>query len=121
MSHDRVLISDLLLRTIIGVKEEERERPQDVLINVALHTDTRPAGASDNIDDAADYARLAREIGALTEASRFYLVEALAEAIASLCLRHPRVTAVDVRVEKPGVVRFARSVGVAIHRQRETT
>jgi FolB domain-containing protein len=121
MYHDRILISDLLLRMIIGVKEDERQRPQDVLVNVALHTDTRAAGASDNIADAVDYAWLAREIGALTEGSRFYLVEALAEEIANLCLRHSRVTAVEVRVEKPGAVRFARSVGVSIYRQRETT
>lgn len=118
MACDRVFIQDLLLRTIIGVKEEERQRPQDVLINLVLYTDTRPAGTSDDLRDAVDYAQVARQVGALVEGSRFFLVEKLAEEIAALCLQDSRVYAVDVRVEKPGAVRFARSVGVAIHRRR---
>jgi len=45
--HGRILISDLLVRCIIGVRDEERRDKQDVLINVALSVDLRKAGASD--------------------------------------------------------------------------
>jgi len=47
------------------------------------------------------------------------LVERLATEIASLCLQHAGVERVKVRVEKPGALRFARSVGVEIVRTRE--
>jgi dihydroneopterin aldolase len=46
-------------------------------------------------------------------------VERLATEIARVCLEHPGVQRVTVRVEKPGALRFARSVGVEIDRSRE--
>ena len=46
------------------------------------------------------------------------IVEALAQAVADICLEHPAVREARVRVEKPGALRFARSVGVEITRGR---
>ena len=116
--NDRIQIQDLLLRTIIGINEEERRNRQDVLINITLHADTRAAGASDDIEDAVNYRTIAKCVIKLVEDSSFYLVEKMAAEIAAVCLEDPRVEAVDVQVEKPGALRFARSVGVEIHRTR---
>jgi dihydroneopterin aldolase len=46
-------------------------------------------------------------------------VEALAADVARLCLEEAGVMKVRVRVEKPGAVRFAESVGVEIERSRK--
>lgn len=116
---DRIHITDLFLRTIIGVNAEERLNRQDVLINLCLETDTREAGRSDDIDQALNYRTVTKDVIALVEGSRFYLVEKLAEEIARLCLREPRVTKVVVSVEKPAALRFAKSVGVTIERTRD--
>jgi D-erythro-7,8-dihydroneopterin triphosphate epimerase len=116
---DKIRIKDLHLRTIIGINEEERRNRQDVLINVELLADTRPAGASDDIEDAVNYRTITKRIIALVEGSQFFLVEKMAAEIASICLADPRVEAATVRVEKPGALRFARSVGVEIYRSRE--
>ncbi len=115
---DRIEIKDLLLRTIIGINSDERHDRQDVLINLALYTDTRPAGRSDELRDTLDYRALTKRVITLVEESRFYLVERLAAAIADLCLEDARVERVSVTVEKPGALRFARSVGVTIDRGR---
>ena len=116
---DRILIKDLHLRTIIGINDEERTDRQDVLINLIVETDTRPAGQSDDIADAVNYRTLTKEIIELVETSRFLLVERLAEEIARLCLSDVRVERVSVTVEKPQALRFARSVGVSIERSRD--
>ena len=116
--NDRILIQDLMLRTIIGINAEERRNRQDVLINISLHADTRAAGASDDIEDAVNYRTITKRVIKRVEGSKFYLVERMAAEIATICLDDPRVEAVDVRVEKPGALRFARSVGVEIHRTR---
>jgi dihydroneopterin aldolase/D-erythro-7,8-dihydroneopterin triphosphate epimerase len=116
---DQILINDLFLRTIIGVNDDERSNRQDVLINLALDVDTRPAARSDDIADAVNYRSLAKQVIELVEDSQFFLVERMAEEIAQLCLRDPRVTKVAVRVEKPAALRFARSVGVSIERSRD--
>ena len=115
---DKIQIQDLLLRAIIGINDEERRNRQDVLINVTLHADTRAAGRSDDMADAVNYRTLTKRIIALVEHSQFYLVEKLAAEIAALCLDDPRVERAGVRVEKPGALRFARSVGVEIQRTR---
>ncbi len=115
---DQIHIRDLLLRAIIGINDEERRDRQDVLINVTLYADLRKPGVSDAIQDAVNYRTLTKRIIQMVENSQFYLVEKLAAEIAAICLADPGVERVQVRVEKPGALRFARSVGVEIDRTR---
>jgi FolB domain-containing protein len=117
---DRILISDLLVRCIIGVRNDERRDKQDVLINLSIDADLGRAGRSDRLEDSLDYRSLTKQIMAMAEGSQFHLVEALAEAVADICLEHPAVRRATVRVEKPGALRFARTVGVEITRGRKT-
>ncbi len=113
---DHILIKDLLARCILGVTDAERCEKQDVIINITLTADLRPAGKSDNFADAIDYRALKKRILSAVELSQYYLVEALAERIAEICLESPGVQQVQVMVEKPSALRFARSVGVEITR-----
>jgi 2-amino-4-hydroxy-6-hydroxymethyldihydropteridine diphosphokinase len=116
---DQIQIKDLLLRTIIGINDEERRNKQDVLINITLYADMRAAGVSDEIADAVNYRTITKQIIRLVEGSQFFLVEKMAAEIAAICLEDARVERATVRVEKPGALRFARSVGVEIERQRD--
>lgn len=116
---DRILISDLAVRCIIGINEDERREKQDVVINLSLFADLAAAGRTDEFADAVDYRAIKKRVLALAEGSRFHLVEALAESIAAACLEQPAVQQVTVRVEKPSALRFARSVGVEITRARD--
>jgi dihydroneopterin aldolase/D-erythro-7,8-dihydroneopterin triphosphate epimerase len=115
---DVIEIHDLLVRAIIGINADERVNLQDVLINVRLETDTRPAARSDDIADAVNYRTIAKDIIDLVENSRFHLVERLAEQVADLCLRDERVQKAIVSIQKPSALRFARSVGITIERSR---
>lgn len=116
---DRILIRDLALRCVIGVTAEERREKQDIVINITLEADLRKAGLSDDLADTVDYKAFKKKVLALVEGPPFLLVEALAERIAALGLEDPRVERVTVTVEKPGALRFARSVGVEIVRERK--
>ena len=115
---DRIRISDLLVRCILGINEKERHDKQDVVINLTLYTDLRKAGKSDRIEDTVDYRALKKCVLTMAEGSQYLLVEALAEAVAELCLAQHGVQQVDVCVEKPHALRFARSVAVEITRKR---
>jgi FolB domain-containing protein len=116
---DQIFIRDLAARGIIGINDWERETPQEMVINIVLFADLRTAGESDDIRDSVDYSYIAKKILAHAETSRRLTVEALATDLARLCLDEPRVEKVRVRVEKPGAVRFCRSVGVEIERIKE--
>lgn len=115
---DQIFIKDLAVRGIIGVYEHERHKPQDILINITLFTDTRRAAKTDSIKDCEDYDALAQKVRAYVESSARFTVEALAEDIANLCLETSGGLHVRVRVDKPEAIKFVVSVGVEIERHR---
>ncbi len=115
---DKIIIQDLLVRCVIGVFPHERHHPRDVLVNLTLFCDLAPAAASDRLEDAIDYKALKFRIVELAEKSAFKLVETMAESIARLVLETPGVDYVKVRVDKPGALTYARSVGVEIERPK---
>ena len=115
---DRISIKDLLVRCILGLDAEERRERQDVLINVVLFADLARAARSDRPEDTVDYRAVKKDILAAVEGSQYHLAEALAERIAETCLAYRSVERVQVTVEKPGALRFARSVAVEIERGR---
>ncbi len=113
---DKIYIRDLLLRCIIGINSDERVNKQDVVTNVTLYADLSKPGQSDSIDDTVNYKALKDRIAELINGSSYFLVEKLAEEVASTCLSFEGVRAAKVLVEKPGALRFARTVGVEIFR-----
>jgi dihydroneopterin aldolase/D-erythro-7,8-dihydroneopterin triphosphate epimerase len=116
---DRIHIRELRLRCIVGTHDHERDKKQDVVLHISLRADLRRAGRSDDLADTVDYATLKRQIVDMVEASEFLLIERLAQAVADVCLADSRVQAATVTVEKPGALRFARTVAVEITRERD--
>ena len=117
MSADLIQVKDLLLRTIVGIKKDEREKKQDVVINLTLYTD-HSAAISDELEDTINYRSVTKAVIELVENSQFHLVEKMALEIAKICLADLRVERAIVTVEKPGALRFSRSVGVTVDRDR---
>ncbi len=118
-SLDQIHIRDLVVSGILGINPDERIHRQDIMVNVTLWADTRDAAGSDDIEDAVNYRTTTKAIVAHVEAGDPMLVERLVAEIAGICLdADSRVEEVEVAVEKPGALRFARSVGVIIRRRR---
>jgi FolB domain-containing protein len=115
---DKIIIKDLLLRGIIGINPEERIKEQDILINMVIYADIRQAAQSDAIEDAVDYKSITKRVIGHVEASSNFLVEKLVTDIARIIITEFDVAKVQVRVEKPGALRFAQSVGIEIERSR---
>lgn len=115
---DKILIKDLLLRCIIGINEHERLQKQDVLVNIEMWADIAGAVADDSVARTVDYKVVNKEIVSSVESSSFMLLESLGSSIADICLSHSAVRRVRVLVEKPGALRFARSVGVELTREK---
>lgn len=117
-SEDKILIKGLLLRCVIGVNEWERKEKQDIVINIVLWSDLIKAAETNDIRRTVNYKEITKAIIKLVEKSQLYLIEALAEKVAEVCLQNEKVSKVKVTVEKPGALRFAKSVGVEIIRKR---
>jgi len=118
-AEDRILVKDLLVRGIIGVNDWERTTKQDILVNLEIGVDARTAGRTDDMRDSLNYRTVTKAVIALLESSEYRLVEALATEIARMITIDHGASRVKVRVEKPGAVRYARSVGIEIERTPE--
>ena len=116
---DTIFIRDLLVRGIIGLNDWERENKQDIIVNIEIPLDARQSGDSDDMGDSINYRTLTKAVIAHVEGSAPYLVEALAHEIARIAIVEHGCDAAKVRVEKPGALRFARSVGVEGQRTSE--
>ncbi len=117
---DQIMIRNLLVRGIVGINPDERVKRQNIMVNVIMWADTRPAAASDDIKDAVNYKTISKAIIAHIKTSKPFLVERLATDLVQLCFdTDARIQAVELSLEKPGALRFAQSVGVTIYRQRE--
>ncbi|MCP3973787.1 MAG: dihydroneopterin aldolase [bacterium] len=116
---DKIHIRDLKVMGIVGIKPDERTTPQEILVNATLWADTRPAAASDDIADAANYRTITKALIAHIEGGEPMLVERLVQELVDVVLAtEPRVRSVEMTVEKPTALRHARSVGITIHRSR---
>lgn len=116
---DSVFIHGLAIDTLIGVADWERQVRQKLRVDVSLQADLGPAGRSDSLADAIDYAAVSERIRTLAAAADFRLVEALAEAIAADLLSRWPAQCVRVTITKPGAVAGASGVGVTLERRRQ--
>jgi dihydroneopterin aldolase len=120
-SMDIVYVHDLRIETVIGVYDWERQVRQTIVIDIDMMADVSAAAKTDRIEDALNYKTVAKRLIAFVSSSNFYLVETLAEQVATLVINEFRVPWVRLRINKEGAVRGARDVGVIIERRIEST
>jgi len=101
------------------VLPQEQAQPQPLELDLDVVVDLAPAGASDDLADTVDYGALCTAAEEVVVSSRFALLEALAERVATVVLAtDPRVAAVTVSVRKlrPPVPQPLATSGVRITR-----
>ena len=117
ISRDKIIISDLSLKAVIGVFDWEQNHPQMIQVTIVLYVDCHKAAKTDELIDAVDYSSIANRIKSFVETSRFQLIETLVESIAKVIVSEFSIDAIDVTVNKPNAIKFAKTVGVMIHRK----
>ncbi|NLZ60387.1 MAG: dihydroneopterin aldolase [Lentisphaerae bacterium] len=118
---DKISIVRLRCSGIIGCKPKERLQPQVLYVSLDVYFCTRAAAAADDLQLTVNYARLSKELLALVNASRFQLIESLAEAMARHCLQEYPIEAVRVRIDKPAGIAAAEGASLEITRLRQET
>ncbi len=113
---DIIYINDLRVETIIGIFGWEKEVPQEVSIDIEINFDCKKASKNDSIQDTLDYKKITKDVIKFVQGSTFKLQESLAEGITQLIKKKYKVDSIKLRVSKPGALRYAKDVGVIIHR-----
>ena len=114
----RVRIKNLLLRAYIGIKEEEINNQQDVVINVELTYDASDAIHQNEINAALNYRTITKQIIAHVDGNRFALLERLTHEVLSIVMEHGAVQWAQVEIDKPHALRYAESVSVCLEAHR---
>jgi dihydroneopterin aldolase/2-amino-4-hydroxy-6-hydroxymethyldihydropteridine diphosphokinase len=119
---DVIRISGIRATGHHGVFADERERGQEFVVDVSIHTETSAAARADELAHTVDYAAVAVDVAALVSGEPVNLIETLAELIARRVLARDFVIAVEVTVHKPqadlGVT--VGDVSVTIRRERNS-
>lgn len=113
-----VRVKDLLLRAYIGIKDEEINNQQDVLINIRLTYDASEAIHQNEIGAALNYRTITKQIIAHVDGNRFALLERLTHEVLSIVMEHQAVTWAEVEIDKPHALRYSESVSVSLEASR---
>lgn len=117
---DLIELRGLTALGVCGALPEEQDRAQPLEVDLDIHADLGPAGASDDLDDTIDYGAVCELVERVVTTERFQLLERLAARIAEVVLSDDRVQGVTVAVRKlrPPVAQIVATSGVRITRAR---
>lgn len=118
---DKIKLEGLSFYGHHGLFESETELGQLFKVDLTLFTDTKKAGESDKMTDSIHYGEVYQQAKDIVEGKPFYLLEALAEKIASSILDNfSDVQAITVQVNKPQapIPGVFDNVAVEIYRER---
>lgn len=113
----RISIVDLEVHYCIGVSDEERARPQRLLLSLDMELDFSSASISDRIEKSIDYQQVADELLKFGENRNWKLLERLVANVADFVLTRFKPQSVQVEAKK-FVVPQARYVSVSLSRSR---
>lgn len=108
----QITIKNLHLKTIIGIYPFERTKKQAVIINIKFQYNGIKAAQTDNIENAVDYKTINKNIIALVQKSKFFLLETLANHILKEIIKDKKIRHAAVEVAKPDALTHAESVSV---------
>ncbi|MGE5591639.1 MAG: dihydroneopterin aldolase [Bacillota bacterium] len=118
---DRISLLGLAFFGYHGAYPPERQLGQRFEVDLEMALDCRPAGRSDDLNQALDYSAVYSRARQVVEGEPVNLLETLAERLAQKVLALPRVEQVVVRVRKPAapLPGVFRTVQVEVTRSRE--
>jgi len=116
---DRIELRGMSFQGRHGVRDAERESPQEFTVDIKVEAELGDASRSDHLADTVDYTQLRAAAREVIEGPPRKLLESLAGEIADRIVNMPRVEAVSVRVAKrPVSMQPIEAAAVRIYRTR---
>jgi FolB domain-containing protein len=113
----KITIVDLEVFYSVGITDEERSKPQRLLITVDMAYDFSTAAISDRIEKTINYWKVAQDLLKFGEGRSWKLLERLTSNVADFVLNEYRPQAVMVEVKKFPIAQ-AKYVSVSMTKSR---
>jgi dihydroneopterin aldolase len=115
----KVIITDLVFNTLIGIHDFEKKKEQQIKFNIEIDINPLLKGAENDLDSIVNYENVIKKIKLITQKKHYNLLETLAEEIFSNLFVSKNIIKIKLRIEKPEIIKNTSSVGVEITKKRK--
>ena len=115
----KVIITDLVFNTSIGIHNFEKEKEQQIKFNIEIDINPLLKAAENNLDSIVNYESVINTIKLITKKKHYNLLETLAEDIFSNLFLGKNIIKIKLRIEKPEIIKNTSSVGIEIIKKRK--
>ena len=115
----KVIITDLVFNTLIGIHDFEKKKEQQIKFNIEIDINPLLKGAENDLDSIVNYENVIKKIKLITQKKHYNLLETLAEDIFSNLFVSKNIIKIKLRIEKPEIIKNTSSVGIEITKKRK--
>jgi dihydroneopterin aldolase/2-amino-4-hydroxy-6-hydroxymethyldihydropteridine diphosphokinase/dihydropteroate synthase len=118
-TEDEVFIRNLSLTCYIGVNAFEKAEKQRVIVTIILLFTPSLNDPKDSVPQKNNYRTVAHKVAEFIEQSKYETLEMMVNDVCNVILFDCEVEKVNVTIEKPSAITFAKSAGVSVTRTRK--
>ena len=115
----KVIITDLVFNTSIGIHNFEKEKEQQIRFNIEIDINPLLKAAENDLNSIINYEGVIDKIKSITQKKHYNLLETLAEDVFSNLFLNANIIKIKLRIEKPEIIKNTSSVGVEIVKKRK--
>jgi len=116
---DYIFIEGLRIDAVIGIHSWEKAQNQPLIFDLNLTSEITTSSQSKDLADTTDYKQVADDIENWVLNNPTELLETLAENLCELIFaNHPKVTQIEMKINKPHAIAKANATGLKIVRNR---
>ena len=114
----KVIITDLVFNTSIGVHDFEKEKEQQIRFNIEIDINPLLKAAENDLKSIVNYENVINKVKSITHKKHYNLLETLAEDIFTNLFLNKNIIKIKLRIEKPEIIKNTSSVGVEITKKK---
>tara|TARA_B110000211_G_scaffold168420_1_gene190025 strand:+ start:139 stop:549 length:411 start_codon:yes stop_codon:yes gene_type:complete len=115
----KVIITDLIFNTSIGIHDFEKEKEQQIKFNIEIDINPLLKAAENDLKSIVNYENIIGKIKLITQKKHYNLLETLAEDIFTNLFLSKNIIKIKLRIEKPEIIKNTSSVGIEITKKRK--
>jgi len=114
----KVIITDLVFDTSIGIHDFEKKKEQQIKFNIEIDINPLLKAAENDLESIVNYENIISKVKLITHKRHYNLLEALAEDIFDNLFLAKNIIKIKLRIEKPDIIKNTSSVGIEITKKK---